>query len=459
MTISASEYAKNREPEFVEQLKDLLRIPSISTLTTHKSYIERAAEWLRDHCLAIGMTRAEIYPTPGHPIVYAEWLGAGKAAPTLLVYGHYDVQPVDGVWNQEDPFEPVERGGNLYARGATDDKGQLFVHLKAFDAIMKATGSFPMNFKVMFEGEEEIASVHLNAFIEKHLDMLMADVVVISDNHIQGIDDPSIIYGLRGLTYMEIEVTGPNHDLHSGAYGGAVHNPALALVQILTRMHDEQGHILVPGFYDEVVPLTDEERKALSVVPFTEAMLKAQTGADKLWGEPEFTARERIGARPTLEINGIWGGWTGEGQKTIIPAKATAKVSCRLVANQNPKRIYELVKAYVARITPDTVRSEVRLLSTGDSALVPLDSEAMQVAVEAYEAVFGKKPTFMREGGSIPVVATYNRLMKAPVVMMGFGLPDDNLHAPNEKITLKMFHRGIQTMIHFYQNLPKRFGK
>lgn len=455
MATSASEYAQTYAKEFVEQWKDLLRIPSISTYSTHVDEMQNAAEWLRDHCLSIGMTRAEIYPTKGHPVVYAEWLGAGKNAPTVMVYGHYDVQPADGIWNQDDAFEPVERNGNLYARGATDDKGQLFIHLKAFDSIMQATGHFPLNFKVMFEGEEEIASHNLNAFITDHLEMLMADVVVISDGHIQSENDPSIVYSLRGMTYMEIEVFGLDHDLHSGSYGGIVHNPALALVQILSKMHNEKGHILVPGFYDDVVPLSAEEREALKAVPFTEEMLKAQTGTDKFWGEPDFTVQERIGARPTLEINGIWGGFTGEGQKTIIPAKATAKVSCRLVANQNPNQIYLLVRDYVAQITPPTVKSEVRLLSVGDSALVPLDSEAMQVAVEAYAAVFGQKPVFMREGGSIPVVATYHKLMQAPVLLMGFGLPDDNLHAPNEKMSLTMFHKGIQTMIYFYENLAQ----
>ncbi len=451
---TASEYAQIHASEFVEQWKDLLRIPSISTyVSTHAGEMQKAAEWLRDHCLKIGMTRAEIYPTKGHPIVYAEWLGAGKDAPTIMVYGHYDVQPDDGVWNQDNAFEPVERNGNLYARGATDDKGQLFVHLKAFESIMQTRGSLPINFKVMFEGEEEVSSHNLNGFIEQHLDMLMADVVVISDGHIQGENDPSIVYALRGMSYMEIEVNGPSQDLHSGAYGGAVHNPALALVQILAQMHNADGHILVPGFYADVLELSPEERKALQEVPFTEDQLKEQTGMNLFWGESAFTPRERIGARPTLEINGIWGGFTGEGQKTIIPAKASAKVSCRLVANQNPHDIYQKVSAYVAQITPPAVRSEVRLLSVGDSALVPLDSEAMQVAVDAYHHVFGKKPVFMREGGSIPVVATYHRLMKAPVLLMGFGLPDDNLHAPNEKMSIGMFHKGIQTMIYFYEHL------
>jgi acetylornithine deacetylase/succinyl-diaminopimelate desuccinylase-like protein len=450
------DYAATHAAAFVDQLKEFLRIPSISTLSEHKGDVRLAAKWVHNHCLEIGMQRAKIFETEGHPIVYAEWLGAGEAAPTVLVYGHYDVQPVDDPRNEwlSPPFDPTERDGKLYGRGATDDKGQTFIHLKTFETFMQANGNFPVNVKFLIEGEEEMGSPNLEAFILDHLDLLACNVAVISDTHVHGEDKPTIIYGLRGMVYMEVEFIGPRSDLHSGAYGGAVHNPAQILVEVLAKLHDDEGVVTVPGFYEQVRALSEEERAAIAETPFTEERLKDETGVSQQWGDPNFTIQERLGARPTLEINGVVGGWTGEGAKTVIPSRALAKVSCRLVPDQDPTEIFNLIRAYIAELTPPTAQSEVRLLHKGGpAAIVPIDSPAMQVTVEAYTAVFRNKPVFMREGGSIPVVSVLQKELNIPMLLMGFGLPDDNLHAPNEKFTLAMFHKGIQTMQHFYAHL------
>lgn len=459
---TAYQYAEAHAADFVNELKELLRIPSISTLTTHAGEIRRAAEWLRDHCEKIGFKRAEVMETGGHPLVYAEWLEAPNA-PTVLVYGHYDVQPVDDLHKEwkTDPFDPTEVDGNLYARGAADDKGQAFIHLKAFDAIMRATGTFPVNIKIFFEGEEEYGSRNLEKFIENNLPLLKADLAVISDTDVLSVDQPSIVYGLRGLVYTELEVFGPVKDLHSGSYGGVVHNPALALAQIIAKLHDEHGNVTVPGFYDDVRPLSEEERKALAEVGMSEAKLKEETGVSQQWGVQDFTITERIGARPTLEINGVVGGWTGEGAKTVIPARALAKISCRLVPNQDPDKIFHQLKAHIATLTPPTVRTELRSITPeklgSPASIVPIESEPMKIAIAAYQHAFGTKPVFMRSGGSIPVAGTFREKMNIPVLLMGFGLPDDNVHAPNEKFNLTMFHRGIQTMTYFYENLAQAF--
>ena len=447
------EFAEAHYEEFLNDLKDLIRIPSISTMSEHKGDIRRAAEWLKAHLDAIGMTRTEIFETPGHPIVFAEWDGAGDA-PTLLVYGHYDVQPVDDPEHQwlSDPFEPDTRHGNLYARGATDDKGQTMVQVNAAHSLI-ATGQMPFNVKFIIEGEEENGSTSLYSFIDQHADLLAADVVAISDSHILGLDRPSMVTGLRGMVYMEIEVRGPEHDLHSGSYGGLVHNPAQALAEILAALHDKEGHITVPGFYDKVRELSAEDRAELAKTPYTLDELKHETGVRKPWGEPEYEMHERRGTRPTLEVNGLVGGWTGEGAKTVLPAKALAKVSCRLVPDQDPDEIFRLVTQCVAALTPDTVTSEVRKLHEGLWAVVDIHSPAVQAAVRAYEFGFGARPVFTREGGSIPVVGTFQKVLNAPVVLMGFGLPDDNLHAPNEKFSLESFRRGMKTVIKFYEEL------
>jgi len=453
-----AEYAQKNGGRFIEELKEVLRIPSISSMSDHNADTYRAAEWFCAQCLAVGMTHAEVIDTPGHPMVYAEWLGAGANAPTVLVYGHYDVQPVDDPNNEWEspPFEPAERKGNLYARGATDDKGQTLIHLKAFESFMQTTGRFPVNIKVMLEGEEESASPNLLPFVQQYLEQLRCDLVVISDSDNVSEHQPSIYYGLRGLVYTEVEVKGPAIDLHSGSFGGAVHNPAQALVEILAQLHDASGRVTVPGFYDDVVALTPAERQALAATPESEADVLAVAGVPQGWGEAGYTVHERIGARPTLEINGIVGGWTGEGGKTVIPARASAKVSCRLVPHQDPEHIFQQLSGYIAQLTPPTVRSQVRRLGAGaPGVLVPIDSPAMQVAAAAYAKTFGVEPVFRRGGGSIPVVALYQEMLGVPVLMMGFGLPDDNLHAPNEKITLSMFHKGIQTMLHFYEDIAR----
>jgi acetylornithine deacetylase/succinyl-diaminopimelate desuccinylase-like protein len=453
MNLNPYEFVEAHEQEFLEDLYDILRIPSISTLSEHKVYIRRAAEWFKAHFEAIGMTRAEVFETAGNPIVYGEWLGAGHA-PTVLVYGHYDVQPVDDGEKQwkSDPFEPVIRDGNLYARGATDDKGQTLTQVKAVQSLI-VTGQMPVNIKFILEGEEENGSLNVYPFIDQHVDLLAADVVVISDSHMLALDSPSIVTGLRGIVYTEIEVRGPDHDLHSGSYGGVVHNPAQALVHILASMHDERGHVTVPGFYDRVRVLSAAERAELAKNPYTLERLKHETGVAKSWGEPEYEMHERLGIRPTLEINGLVGGWTGEGAKTVLPAKALAKVSCRLVPDQDKDEILNLIRAHVTSVTPETVTSEVRLLHDGMWAVVETDSPQMQAAVRAYEFGFGKRPVFMREGGSIPVVGTFQKQLHAPVILMGFGLPDDNLHAPNEKFCLECFRRGMKTAIKFYQEI------
>jgi acetylornithine deacetylase/succinyl-diaminopimelate desuccinylase-like protein len=447
------EFADTHRADFLEELKEWVRIPSISTTVEHKGDIRRAAEWASAQLKAIGLTRTEIFETAGHPVVYGEWLGAGDAQ-TVLIYGHYDVQPADDPEHQwqTDPFEPVVHDGKLYGRGATDDKGQTFTQMKAIQSLL-ASGEMPVNVKFIIEGEEENGSDHLYPFVEEHTDLLKANVIVISDTHMLGLDRPSIVVGLRGIVSMEMEVRGPSQDLHSGLYGGVVHNPAQALVEILAELHDENGHVTVPGFYDRVREPSDDERAELAKVPFTAERLKEETGVVRAWGEPEYTFRERIGIRPTLEINGLVGGWTGEGGKTVIPARAVAKVTCRLVPDQKPAEIYEQIRDYVAEITPATVTSEVRLLHKGMWALVDSESPHMWAAVRAYEFGFGTRPVFVREGGSIPIVGFFQEKLGVPVILMGFGLPDDNLHGPNEKFTLECFYRGMKTAIRFYQEI------
>jgi acetylornithine deacetylase/succinyl-diaminopimelate desuccinylase-like protein len=447
------EFVDANRKTFIEELKELLRIPSVSTLSEHKGDVRRTAEWLKAHLESIGMGRVALYETPGNPIVYAEWMDAGDA-PTVLIYGHYDVQPADDADNLwlSDPFEPEVRDGSLYARGATDDKGQTFTQIKAIQSLL-ANGQMPVNVKFIIEGEEESGSTNLYPFVEQHTDLLAADVVIVSDTSILGLDRPSIVVGLRGIVSLEIEVRGPSHDLHSGMYGGLVQNPAQALVQLLAAMHDEHGHVMVPGFYDSVRDVDEAERAELAKTPFTLERLQRETGVGVAWGEPEYAPHERIGIRPTLEFNGLVGGWTGEGGKTVLPARALAKVTCRLVPDQSPDEIYRKIRDYVAAITPDTVRSEVRKLHEGMWAVVDTESAYMQAAVRAYEFGFGKRPIFMREGGSIPIVGTFQQHLDAPVILMGFGLPDDGLHGPNEKYSLHCFDRGMKTAIKFYQEL------
>jgi len=454
--VDALDYARSHRDEFLAELKEFLTIPSISTQAEHKADIERAAGWLRDKLLDAGFPKAEVMPTAGHPVVYAEWLAAGPDAPTVLVYGHYDVQPPDplDLW-ETPPFEPTVVGDDLFARGASDDKGQLYTHVKAAEAFKETRGAPPINVKCIFEGEEEMGSPSLEPFIREHEDLLAADVAVVSDTGILGKETPSIVYGLRGLAYVEVEVTGPDHDLHSGIYGGAVLNPINALCGMIAQLHDEDGRITIPGFYDRVRELSDEERAELAEAPFDREEWLEEAGVSTDWGEPEYTIIERTSVRPTLDANGIWGGYTEPGAKTVLPSKAFAKISMRLVPDQDPTRIGGLFREHFERIAPEGVDVAVSELHGGKPAVVDRDSPAMQAASQAYAEGFGKEPILVRRGGSIPVVATFQEVLGIESVLLGFGLPDDRLHSPNEKFHLPNFYRGIETVIHFMDALSE----
>lgn len=453
---SARHYSREHGERFRLELHELLRIPSLSGDPDYAVDVRRAADWLAAHLRGLGLESARVMPTAGHPVVYAEWLGAGPDKPTVLVYGHYDVVPAameDG-WDTP-PFEPVEKDGKIFARGATDDKGQLFIHIKALEAYLATAGRALINVKFLLEGEEEVSSPNLTPFIKEHLELLKADVCVISDSSMRVIEEPAITHSLRGMTYIEIEVQGPKEDLHSGFWGGATHNPALALVEILGKLYNPDNTIAVPGFYDDVIPLTAAEREMIAKNPLSEAQFKEATGVPAIWGDQDFSIRERVSARPTLDINGLWSGYSGPGPKTIIPAKAGAKLSSRLVGNQDPQKIYQLIKQYIESITPPTVRVQVSLVTTGKPALISFDLPEMQAAVRAYEKGWGHKPVFTRGGGSIPVVADIYDLMKIPVVMMGYGLDSDGLHSPNEHYSIEMFQRGIETAIVYLDELAQ----
>lgn len=448
---SPFDYAREHAGDFRAQLHDFLRIPSVSTLPECADAVKAAADWLAANMRAAGIQNVEILPTDGHPAVYGDWLNAGDDKPTVLVYGHYDVQPAEkGDGWTSDPFEPEERDGKLYARGASDDKGQMFAHVKAAESLLKTDGALPVNVKFLFEGEEEIGSPHLGDLLRTYRDRLSADVCVISDSGILSEDQPSIVYALRGLVALEIIVQGPGTDLHSGMFGGAVHNPVQALATILGKLHNDDGSVAVPGFYDDVLALTEDERAELAKTDFSDKQWNAMTGAPRPWGDPNFTIRERIGARPTLEINGMAGGFYGEGVKTVLPARALAKITCRLVADQKPEQAFACIRDYVGQIAPPTVRVEVRKLKgSGEPALVDIHTPAMQAAVRAYEKGWGSAPVFMREGGSIPIVVDFQKELGAPVVLMGFGLNTDGAHGPDEHFVVSMFHKGIDTIIHY----------
>ncbi len=452
----ARRYSRDNGERFRQELHDFLRIPSVSTEPAHDADMQRAAEWLANHMRDLGLEKARVMPTAGHPVVYGEWLGAGSDKPTVLVYGHYDVVPADmeDGW-ETPPFEPVEKDGNIYARGATDDKGQLFIHVKALESYLQTASEAPVNVKFLIEGEEESGSSNLMPFIHEHLDLLRADVCLISDTSMRTIEEPAILHSLRGLTYLEVEVQGPAHDLHSGLWGGAVHNPALALVEILGKLYNEDHTVAVPGFYDDVVPLTAEERAMIAQNDLSEEQFKRSTGVPAVWGDANYTVSERISARPILDINGMWSGWSGPGSKTIVPAKAGAKLSSRLVGNQDPHKIYEQIKDFIQSVAPPTVQVDVSLSNVCKPALFPFDGPSMEAASRAYEKAWGAKPIFTRGGGSIPVVAEIADLMDIPVVMMGYGLDDDGLHSPNEHLSIEMFHRGVETAVVYLEELSK----
>ncbi len=446
-------YLETNKERYLSELKEFLAIPSVSSQSEHNNDTQRCAQWVSEQMKTIGMQNVQIFPTAGHPIVYSEWLGApGK--PTVLFYGHYDVQPVDplNLWTTP-PFEMSVRNGNIYARGSADDKGQVYIHFKGIEALMKQTGSLPVNIKMLIEGEEEVGSANLEKFVKEHKQLLKSDVVLVSDSAMYAKGVPSIVYGLRGLAYLELEVTGPNRDLHSGMFGGAIHNPIQALSEIIASLHDKNGKVTIKDFYKDVLPLTKLERTAYKKLPYNEKQYAKELGVKQLYGEKGFTTLERIWGRPTLECNGIWGGYTGEGAKTVLPSKASAKISCRLVPNQKSSKIAQLVIQHIKKITPKTVDLKINLHHGGEAVITPLDSPGVQAAISALEKAFGKKPLYQREGGSIPIVVQFKQLLGLDSVLLGFGLPDENAHSPDEHLNLENFYGGIRTSVHFFSEL------
>ncbi|HMG87103.1 MAG TPA: dipeptidase [Terracidiphilus sp.] len=452
MSSPAVAFATENHPRFLNELKNLLRIPSISTLPEHKPDCRRAAEFLVSELKRIGIENVRIIETQGHPLVYGDWLhAAGK--PTVLIYGHYDVQPTDPIdeWLSP-PFEPAERNGNLYARGAVDDKGQVWMQVKALEALLASNKSLPLNVRVLFEGEEEVGGEGIADYVASKPANLKADFALVSDTELFAPGLPTLCVGLRGMIYTELEVRGAKTDLHSGMYGGAAPNPFTAIAQIIARLKDENGHILIPGFYDDIIPPSPEELAAWRSLPFDEEHYRiAEVGSRQLVGESGYSVLERTWARPTLDVHGIPGGFTGAGAKTVIPAKAIAKVSMRLVPGMTPTKAFAQYKSYVEKIAPTGVDIDVRLIHSGDPCLIPVNNQYIQAATQALSEVWGKDTVFIRSGGSIPIVGDFDRHLGLPSVMMGFGLPDDNIHAPNEKFNLKNFELGIRSLIRFLE--------
>jgi len=449
------DFINTNRDKYVDELKAYLAIPSISALPEHAADVKRCAAWTADEMRRIGMQHVRLIDTPGFPVVYGDWLGA-PGAPTILFYGHYDVQPVDplNLWDSP-PFEATVRDGEIYARGAADDKGQVFMHFKAIEAHLKQNGKLPCNIKVILEGEEEVGSANLDNFVKDHKDELQADVVVISDSPMFDRGIPSICYGLRGLVYFQIDLRGTKSDLHSGSFGGAVANPAFQLATILAQMKDRGGRVKIAGFYDDVRELRDEEREQWKRLPFNEKRYAKELGAPRLWGESGYSTLERVWARPTFEVNGILSGFTGEGAKTVIPAVAMAKVSMRLVPNQDPDKIARLFEDYVKKVAPKTVDVKVTRMHGGKPWMTDFDNKYVQAAGRAIQKGFGKEPVFNREGGSIPVVATFQEILGLPSVLFGVGLPDENAHAPNEKLDLGNFHGGIIASAFLYDEIAR----
>lgn len=446
------EFIDQNKSRYEEELKEFLRIPSISTSPEHTQEVRRCAQFVRDELARIGLQNVGIYETAGHPVVYGERLDGGDRAPTILFYGHYDVQPVDplGLWTNP-PFEPTIKGDNIYARGSVDDKGQVWLQLKAIEAHLKTSGKLPVNVKVMIEGEEEIGSPNLDKFLSDHKQMLACETVLVSDTPMFGYDQPSLCYGLRGLCYMQIEATGPNRDLHSGFFGGAVENPINALAMMISKLKDEKGKILIDGFYENVMEISDEERTEIAKLPFDRKAFMDDLETDALPGEEGYGELERMWVRPTLDCNGVWGGFQGEGAKTVLPSKAYAKISMRLVPGQTPEEIAKKFEAYMNKIKPAGIKIDVIDLHGGMPAMTPVDSRGMAAARKALREIFGREPFLTREGGSIPIVNSFSLILGAPTVLMGFGLPDQDAHSPNEKMNLKNFHRGIKCGALFYE--------
>lgn len=429
---------------------DLLRIPSVSAKSEHKDDMRRCAEQVKQRLLEAGADKAEVMETKGHPVVYGEKI-IDPSKPTVLVYGHYDVQPAEPLelWTSG-PFDPVIKDGKVYARGSADDKGQFYMHVKALE-IMAKTNTLETNIKFLIEGEEEVGSPNLGAFVAAHKDLLKADVILISDSSLLSMENPSLDVGVRGLSYIQVEVTGPNRDLHSGTYGGAVGNPITMLAKMIASMYDENNHITIPGFYDDVVEATKEERELMAQAPYDEEEYKKELGVKELWGEKGYTTNERTGIRPTLEVNGIWGGYTGEGAKTVLPSKAYAKISARLVPNQSSGKITEIILNHLQKIAPPSVIVKAWEHHGGEPYMTPIDSKGYQAASKALQTTFGKTPIPVRGGGSIPICSILERELGIKIIFMGFGLDNDNLHSPNEKYNLENYYKGIETIPYFHK--------
>ena len=444
------EYREKNKDRFLEELLALLRIPSVSAKGEHRDDMIKCADAVMARLLEAGADKAEIYPTEGHPIVYAEKI-IDPSKPTVLVYGHYDVQPAEPLelWKSP-PFEPTIIDGKIFARGSCDDKGQMYMHVKALETLIQ-TNTLENNIKFCIEGEEEIGSPNLGKFVASHKELLKADCVLISDSAMISLDTPSIDIGVRGLSYIEVEITGPNRDLHSGVYGGAVANPITILAKMIASLHDENNHITIPGFYDDVAISTPEERKLMAAAPFDEEEYKTDLGVAELWGEKGFSTNERTGIRPTIEVNGIWGGYTGEGAKTVLPSKAFAKISARLVPNQTTDKMTDLLISHLEKIAPANVTVKASLHHGGEPYMTPIDSKAYRAAAKAMETTFGKAPIPVRGGGSIPICALFEKELGIKIVFMGFGLDSDNLHSPNEKFNIENFYKGIETIPYFHK--------
>lgn len=448
-------YARDHRAQFLQDLLNLISIPSVSAQPSHALDVRHAAEWLAQHLQDIGLN-ASVIETGGHPVVYAEHLGAGPDKPTILVYGHYDVQPAEPfeLWHS-DAFTPTIKDGAIYARGADDNKGQHMAHIKAVESYLKTSGALPANVKFLIEGEEEIGGPNLGAFIAAHTDMLACDAVMVSDGALLSMIQPVISYGLRGLVGMEVELRALARDVHSGAYGGNVQNPAVALAQIIAKLKDKKGRVAVPGFYEDVRVMSDDERAELARIPYGKKQVLAETGASKLFGDPAFTINERKGGRPTLEINGMWSGYTGPGSKTIIPATAHCKITCRLVPNMDPDKIHEAVAAYIKKLTPPGCEVTVHNGGGAPGVLVDRNSPYIEAASRAAEATYGNRPIFELEGGSIPVVGDFQKHLGKPVILLGFGLMDDNIHSPNEKYSVACYEKGVEASIRFFDQVAQ----
>ncbi|MEI8053174.1 MAG: dipeptidase [Bacteroidota bacterium] len=444
------DYQEKNKDRFLNELFELLRIPSVSAKTAHKADMVKCAEAIKQRLLEAGADKVEIHPTAGHPIVFGEKI-FDSSKPTILVYGHYDVQPAEPLelW-KHDPFDPTIVDGKIFARGSCDDKGQVYMHIKAFETMVQ-THSLACNVKFCIEGEEEVGSPNLGKFVAEHKELLKADCVLISDSAMISLETPSIDVGVRGLSYIEVELTGPNRDLHSGVYGGAVANPITILAKMIASLHDENNHVTIPGFYDDVLESTPEERALMAKAPFNEKEYAADLGVKELWGEKGFTTNERTGIRPTIELNGIWGGYTGEGAKTVLPSKAHAKISARLVPNQISQKMTDLLINHLIKIAPPFVTVKAQLHHGGEPYLTPIDSKPYKAAAKAMEATFGKAPIPVRGGGSIPICSLFEKELGLKVVFMGFGLDSDNLHSPNEKYDVANYYKGIETIPYFHK--------